>query len=103
MFEWLTKRFRTVKETRYVDVGLAVVHIVESDGTEHEIEMCGKYEGKHPFNRNSDWIFDAAFFFKAWQDRSGETGMCALGNGHYVPLCNIKSIVVDYLSKEIPV
>lgn len=103
MLNSLFERFRAPKEPRYVDVGLAVVRIVESDGTEHEIEMCGKYSGKHPFNRSEDWIFNAEFFFRAWQDRSGETGMVALGEGRYVPLCNIKSITVEYSSKEIPV
>jgi hypothetical protein len=103
MLEWLAKRFLSAKEPRYVDVGRASVSVIETDGTKHELELIGEYAGKHPMCRSQDWIFDAEYHFRIWQDRSGETGMCSLGGGRYVPLCNIKSITVEYSSKEIPV
>lgn len=105
MLDWIRSIWQPTdaKPQRFVEIGQAGVLIVENDGTEHEIEFCGKYSGKFPGTRNQDWVFDAEFYFKAWQTRSGETGMCYVGDNKYVPLCNIRAITVEYTSKEIPV
>lgn len=86
---------------RRIEVGRADVRIVEVDGTEHNIFLTGDYAGEHPFG--GDWVFDAEFRFDAWRERAGRTGMAGLGRGKYVPLCNIKSIDVEYSEHQVEV
>lgn len=81
-------------EFRFIEVGRADISIVEIDGTKHEIHFIGEYNGEHPFG--GDWVFDAEFYFEAWREKAGRTGMASEGGNKFVPLCNIKSIDVDY-------
>ena len=86
--------YRTPKQKvmRAIDVGQVDISIIENDGTERSVSYVGKmHEGM---------LFDAAFVFKGWQKRCGETGTAYVGNSEYIPLCNIKRITKKY-SKHI--
>jgi hypothetical protein len=94
MFEFLKKAFkREPTPPRQVDVGRLSVQVEEVDGTKHDLTFTGEYSGPHPFD-DSDWVFDANFYFQAWQRRGGERGMLSIGNDAYVPLCNVKRVTV---------
>lgn len=99
----LDKELKSLERLIFVECGHADVLIVETDGTEHEICFHAEHAGQHPMRRSEPWIFDAEFYFRAWQERNGKTGTVAIGDGQFVPLCNIKKITVEYSPKEIPV
>lgn len=105
MWSWIRGLFGSEPKPppppRRIEVGRADVHIVENDGTEHDIYLVGDYAGEHPFG--GDWIFDAEFRFNAWQERAGRVGMAGVGGKRYVPLCNIKSITVEYTQHQVEV
>lgn len=105
MWNWLKGLFgrepKLPLPPRLIEVGRTDVHIVENDGTVHEIYLDGDYAGEHPFG--GDWIFDAEFRFNAWQERAGRLGMAGVGGKKYVPLCNIKQITVEYSEKKVEV
>lgn len=105
MWSWIKGLFHSEPKPppppRRLEVGVAEVEVLETDGTIHRLTITGDYVGEHPFG--GDWIFDAEFRFDAWRERAGKTGMASLGKGKYVPLCNIKSIDVGYGSHVIEV
>lgn len=105
MWSWIKGLFcsepKPPPPPRQVEVGRADVHIVEVDGSKHDIYFEGDYAGEHPFG--GDWVFDAEFRFDAWRERAGRTGMASVGGNRYVPLCNIKSIDVEYSKKHVEV
>lgn len=105
MLDWLNgllgREPKPAPPPKFVEVGRADIHIVENDGTAHEIYFIGDYAGEHPFG--GDWVFDAEFRFEAWREKAGRTGMASVGGNKFVPLCNIKSIVVDYSNHVVEV
>lgn len=96
--------FKTPVTTfRNVDVRKAVVKVLLVDKREFTLEFHGEYIGSNLFGDNDDWVNDANSVFHAWQERSGKTGMISLGRGHYVPLCNVSDVNVEYVKHEVEV
>lgn len=94
MFEFLKSAFkRAPAEPRQVDVGRLSVRVEEADGTKHDLTFTGEWSGLHPLD-DSDWVFDADFYFRAWQRRGGEKGLLSVGNDTYIPLCNVRRVTV---------
>ena len=99
MFKFLKKVFwssgamKVPEQPKQVDVGRLLISVEEVDGTKHELIFDGKHKGIHPMD-DSDWVFDADFYFRAWQRRAREHGMLSIGNDEYVPLCNVRRVSV---------
>lgn len=89
--------------SRKVNTGKAAVKVVLLDKREFDLEFFGEYLGIHPLSRDDDWIYDASDVFRSWQKRSAATGMVNLGQGHYVPLCNVSDVNVEFIKHEIEV
>lgn len=92
------------RRSRKINTGKAVVKVVLLDQREFELEFFGEYRGVHPGSRRGeDWVEDASDVFRSWKERIAETGLVNLGQGHYVPLCNVSDINVEFIKHEIEV
>ena len=101
MANWFTKLFeRAPKPPRIVDYGKADVKVIVNDGRTFYVEL----KGEHWYTwDNDDCGLTGRAAFKRWCDRNGETGTVSVGNGLFIPLCNIHTIKVEYSKHEVKV
>ena len=88
--------------TRMVEVGKAIATITTAD-KEYKIEFVGNYNGIEYFFPHEDDITTAHDRFLGWRKYSGQTGMVSVGNNEYIPLCNVKNVVVAYENHQVEV
>ncbi len=82
-----------------IEVGCAKITIHSNDGVVYECTIPGRA------TRIDDWEFvlDAQRCFKTWQEQCGKTGMVSVGNGQFVPFCNVAKISVTYAEQQITI
>ena len=102
LMSWWHKLFAPKEPTyRDVEVGRAVI-TVKHKGEQFWLEYIGHFVMVWPGCNGPgfDYCVTGRDKFRDWQERCGKTGMVAIGNNRFLPMCNVDDITVEYFEHQ---